>query len=99
METALDLICDVGDDLNGAAAVVTATLLLQNRPVNFTGSNVGITGQALVDETLVMSQIQIGLGAVIGDKYFTVLNGVHRTGVDVDIRVKLLHGDRIASGF
>ena len=38
-----------------AAAEIAAALLLKNRPVYLTGCNVGILGQALVDETLIMS--------------------------------------------
>ena len=55
VEAALDLVCDVRDDLYGTSAEIAAALLLKNRPVYLTGCNVGILGQALVDETLIMS--------------------------------------------
>ena len=55
VKAALDLVCDVRDDLYGTSAEIAAALLLKNRPVYLTGCNVGILGQALVDETLIMS--------------------------------------------
>ena len=51
VKTALDLICDMGNDLYGAPAVISVTLFLQNRPVNFTGGNVGIFIQAFIDKS------------------------------------------------
>ena len=38
-----------------------------------------------------MTDIQIGLSPIIGHKDFTVLERVHRSRIDVQIRVKLLH--------
>ena len=55
VKAALDLVCNVRDDLYGTSALIAAAFLLKNRPVYFTGCNVGILGQALVDETLIMS--------------------------------------------
>ena len=37
-----------------------------------------------------MAQIQVGLGAVVGHKDLAVLQGAHRAGVHIDIRVQLL---------
>ena len=45
-----------------------------------------------------MAQIQVCLRTILRNEYFAVLNRVHGTGVDVDVRVKFLHGDRISSG-
>src|SRR5439155_8916471 len=45
----------------------------------------------LVDEALVVADVEIGLRAVLGDEDFAVLEGAHRAGVDVDVRVELLH--------
>ena len=44
-----------------------------------------------------MSEIQICLSTIIGDKYVAVLDRVHRSGVNVDIRVKFLHGYRVTA--
>ena len=40
-----------------------------------------------------MADVQVGLGAVVGDEHLAVLKGVHRPGVDVEVGVELLHGD------
>lgn len=42
VETALDLVGDMRNDLYGTSAVITTTLLLQYGPVYLTGGNVGI---------------------------------------------------------
>ena len=40
-----------------------------------------------------MADVQVGLGAVVGDEHLTVLERVHRARVDVEVGVELLHGD------
>ena len=54
--------------------------------------------QALVDEALVVAEVEVGLAAVVGDEHLAVLERVHRAGVDVDVRVELLHRDPEAPG-
>ena len=39
-----------------------------------------------------MAQVQVGLGAVVGDEHLTVLQGAHGAGVHVDVGVQLLAG-------
>ena len=99
VKTALDLIGDMRDNLNGSAAVITTALFLKNGPVYFTRCNVGIFIQIFIDEPFVMSEIQVGFRAVLRNKDFTVLNRIHRTRVDIDIRVKFLHGHFITACF
>ena len=45
-----------------------------------------------------MADVQVGLGAVLGDEHLAVLERVHRAGVDVEVRVQLLHGHPQAAG-
>ena len=45
-----------------------------------------------------MAQIKIGLHAVISYEHFTMLNGVHGSGIDVDVGIEFLHGHFVASG-
>ena len=54
--------------------------------------------EVLVDEALVVAEVEVGLGAVIGDEDLAVLVGRHRAGVDVDVRVELEDADRDAAG-
>ena len=42
VKTALDLICNMRNNLNGTSTEITAALFLEHRPVNFTGGHVGI---------------------------------------------------------
>ena len=97
VKTALNFIGNMGDNLYGASAEISAALLLQDGPVNLTRGNVGIFRQTFVDEALIMSKIQIGLGAVIGNKHFAVLYRIHGTRININIRIKLLHGNFVAA--
>ena len=89
----LDLVGDVRDDLDGVAQVVAAALLGDHAGVDLAGRHVGRAGQADVQETLVMAHVEVGLRAVVGDEDLAVLEGVHGAGVDVQVRVELLHVD------
>ena len=92
-----DLVGDVRDHLNGRAEVVAAALLLDDRLVDLAGRDVVVAGQRLVDEALVVPEVEVGLGAVVGDEDLAVLVRVHRAGVDVDVRIQLLDRDRDAA--
>ena len=92
VDVALDLVGDVGDDLDGLAQIGTLTLLVQHVPVHLAGGQVGVLVQVFVDKTLVVSQIQIGLGAVIGHEHFAVLQRAHGARIHVHIGVQLLAG-------
>ena len=92
VEAAFDLIGNVWDDLDRAPAKVSAPFFLEHRPVDLPGRDVGILCQALVDETLIVSQVQVCLSPVVCDEHFPVLDRVHCARVDIDVRVELLHG-------
>jgi len=89
----LDLVGDVRDDLHGVAQVLTAPLLGDHAGVDLAGGHVGGAVEVDVEETLVVADVQVGLGAVVGDEHLTVLERVHGARVDVQVRVELLHGD------
>ena len=89
----LNFSCDVGDDLNRLAQIVTAPLFLEHTFVNLTGGEVVAFAHARFDETLVVPQIKVGFGTVVGDEHFAVLKRRHGAWVDVEIRVKLDEGD------
>ena len=98
LDAALDLVGDVGDDLDGLAEVLAPPLGGQDRRVDRAGGGVRVPAQALVDEALVVPEVEVGLAAVVGDEDLAVLERVHGPGVDVDVRVQLLHGDPEAPG-
>ena len=93
VHAALDLVGDVRDDLHGAAEVVAAALLGDDAVVDAAGGDVGVALDELVDEALVVAQVEVGLGAVLGDEDLAVLERAHGAGVDVEVGVELLDRD------
>ena len=89
----LDLVGDVRDDLHGVAQVLAAAFARDNLRVDLAGGDVGRLAEVDVEETLVVADVEVGLGAVIGDEDLAVLERVHRARVDVEIGVELLHHD------
>jgi len=89
----LNLVGDMRNDLHGGAEVLAAALLVEDVPVNFTGRQIGVPVQVLIDEALVMSEVEVGLRAVLGHVDFAVLIRAHGARVDVDVRVELLCSD------
>ncbi len=89
----LDLVRDVRNDLHRAAEVVAAALLADDRVVDGARGDVRGAGRVRVRVALVVAEIQVGLGAVLGDEHLAVLERRHRAGVDVDVRVELLDRD------
>ena len=55
------------------------------------GGVVRVAREVLVDEALVVADVEVGLGAVLGDEHLAVLERAHRARVDVEVRVELLH--------
>ena len=89
----LDLVGDVRDHLDGAAEVVAAALAADDRVVDAAGGDVGGAAGVGVGEALVVAEVEVGLGAVLGDEHLAVLVGRHRARVDVDVGVELLQPD------
>ena len=52
-----------------------------------------VAGCLYVGEPLVVSEVEVCLHTIYGDVALSVLIGVERAGVDVDVGVKLLDGD------
>ena len=88
----LDLVGDVRDHLDRVAEVVAAALLGDHAGVDLAGRDVGDLAEVGVEEPLVVADVEVGLGAVVGDEDLAVLERVHRAGVDVEVGVELLHG-------
>ena len=78
------------DNLHSRPEVVAAAFFVDDRLVYLTGRVVRVSRQARVGVALVMPEIEIGLGAIFGDVHFTVLVRVHRTRVEIDVRIELL---------
>ena len=69
----LNFIGDVGNHLHGFAQVVAAAFFFKHAFVDLAGGEVVRLAHSRFNETLVMAQIKIGLGAVFSDKHLTVL--------------------------
>ena len=79
------------DDLHGVPEVLAAALFGDDRRVHLAGGHIGRTGQVAVQKTLVVTDVEVGFGAVLGDEHLTVLERVHGAGVDVEVGIELLH--------
>ena len=92
-DVVLDLVGDVRDDLHGLAEVFAATLLADHRFIDLAGGEVVHLLHAGADEALVVAEVEVGLGAIIGDEHFAVLGRAHGARVDVDVGIELEQGD------
>ena len=91
-DATLDLVGDVRDDLNGVAEVLAAAFLGDDRRVDLAGGDVRLAGEVTVEEPLVVSDVEVGLGTVFGDEDLAVLEGVHGARIHIEIGIELLHG-------
>ncbi len=98
-ESGLDLVGDVGNHLHGLAEVIAAPLLCQDRFVDAAAGPVIFTGQPRVGEPFVVAEVEIGLGAVLGNVHLAMLIGRHRPGINVQVGIALLEGDAETTAF
>ena len=94
----LDLVGDVRDHLHGLAQVVAAPLLRDHARVDRPGREVRTAVQVGVEEPLVVTEIEVGLGSVVEHEDLAVLERIHRAGIDVDVWVELLDDHLQAAG-
>src|SRR5208337_2022839 len=64
-DTGLDLVGDMGDDLDGLAQEVAAALLVDDRAVYLAGGDVVGGGELDVEETLVVAEIKVYFAPVL----------------------------------
>ena len=95
----LDFVGDMRNHLDGAAEVIAAALFLDHALIDLAGRPVRVLGRGDAGEALVMTEIEVGLGAIVGDVDLAVLVWAHRARIDVDVRVELLQGHAIAVSF
>ena len=87
LDAGLDLVGDVGDDLDGLTQEIAPAFLVDDRAVHFAGRDV-MRGRKLdIEETLVVTKIEIDFTPVLEDKDFAMLGRVHCPGIDVQVRV------------
>lgn len=86
------------DNLDCFAQIFSLALFSDDRLIDLSGCPVMGFGCLSRGEPFVMTQVQVGLGAVIGDENFSVLKWVHRTRVDVDVGIQFQQCDLEAAG-
>ena len=86
----LDLVGHVRDDLDGGAEEIAAPLLRDDVLVDAARRDVVRLRERFVDEPFVVSEIEVGLRAVVRHVDFAVLERRHRPGIDVEVRIELL---------
>jgi hypothetical protein len=99
LDVFLDLVGDVRDHLHRLAEVVAAAFLLEHALVDLAGGEVVGLAHARGDEALVVAQVEVGFGAVVGDEHLAVLERRHRARIDVDVRIELDESDFEAARF
>ena len=52
-----------------------------------------MTGEDAIGEALVMAEIEVGLRSVVQDVDLAVLKWVHRSRIDIEIRIELLENN------
>ena len=85
----LDRVGDVRDDLHCRAEVFAAALARDHGRIDAAGRHAVALAGGDPDIALVMAEIEVGLGAVIGHEDLPVLVGAHRAGIDIEIGVEL----------
>ena len=93
----LDRVGDVGNNLHRRAEEVAAPLLGDQFLIDAPGGDVVLLVGAPPGEPLVMAEIEVGLGAVVGDEHFPVLGRAHRARIDIEIGVELAQSDGVAA--
>ena len=86
----LDLVRDVRDHLHGRAEELSLALLAEHGVPDRARGVARVAREVLVDEPLVVAEVEVGLGTVLGDVDLAVLERAHRPRVDVQVGVELL---------
>ena len=86
------------NDLDRAAQIVAAPLARDHVGIDPAARHLVAAPCRHAGEALVMAQIQVGLGPVVGDVDLAVLVGAHGARIDVEIGVELAQAHAIARG-
>src|SRR5262249_9912830 len=87
----LDLVRDVRDHLHRRAEEIALALLAQNGVPDRAGAVARAAEEVLVDEALVVADVEVGLGPVLGHEDLAVLARAHPPGVHAYVPLQLPH--------
>src|SRR5690242_5536476 len=68
----LDGVGDVGNDLDGCAEIIASPLFRENLLIDASRRDVVLARRRNAGEALVMTEIEVGFGTVVGDEYLAV---------------------------
>jgi len=92
----LDRVGDVRNHLDGGTEIVAAPFPGQDVLIDSPGGDVVRLGRRTSSEAFVVTEIEIGLGAVVGDEHLAVLIRRHRSGVEIEIGIELAQPNLVA---
>ena len=95
----LDLVGDVRNDLDGAAKVSSFPLPLQHGGIDLAAGVAGALGAGDAREALIVPEVEVGFRTVVGKEDLAMLEGAHDAGIDIEIRIELLHEDPVSAAF
>ena len=81
---------NVRNNLNGFSVVAAFAFGIQYGKVHLAGARAAVFGKADVGKALVMTQVQIGFGPVIGNEDFAVFIRIQSSRIDIQIRIEFL---------
>ena len=84
------------DYLNRRAEIIAAAFFFYHIGINPAGRDVVRPPRRNAGKALVMAEIQIGFGTVIGDVYLAMLGRAHSAWIDVKIGVQFAQSHTIA---
>ena len=88
-----DFVGNVRNDLYRLSAIHSFAFAVEDIAVNFTGRPTAVFGERAVCKAFVVSQIEVGFGAVVENIDFTVLGGTHHSRINIQIGIEFLHAD------
>ena len=93
LDTLLNLVSNMRDDLYGFTQIVSSSFSGNNRIIDLSGRDIVVTGELGIREAFIMTQVQIRLGPIIGYINLAMLIGIHRPGIEIDVRVAFYKRD------
>ena len=91
LNATLDFVRNMRDYLHGFAQIVPAPFLANNRLINTSRGYIIAPRRLHIEETFVMTQVQIRFASVIRYVAFAVFIRIKRSRIDIDIGIELLN--------
>jgi len=87
----LNHIGDMWNHLDGGTRIHPVALVVDDGVVHLSGRHIAVFVQTFINKTLVVANVQVGFPAIFRHIHLSVLVGVHRAGIHIQVRVQLLH--------